>query len=76
MIRKAKLVAGGHRIYPSKESCYCSVVSEACSFLKHLNRMKARAADSGNALSYGKIHEKYYIIVGSEFGELEKVTYC
>ncbi len=33
--------------------------------------MTAYAANCGNAFSVGITHEKYYIIVGPEFGELE-----
>ncbi len=40
-------------------------------FLSVLNSMQACAADWGNAFLYGKTHEKYYIVSGPEFGELE-----
>ncbi len=33
--------------------------------------MKAFAADCGNAFLHGKTYEKYYIIAGPEFKELE-----
>ena len=65
------LVAGGHLTDPPKESIYSSVVSKESVHLAFLaaalNDIKILAGDIQNAYLNAPIHERVYIICGSEF---------
>ena len=56
--RKARLVAGGHRTEPTKESTYSGVVSlegvRMSFLLAHMNQLMVCAGDVGNVFLYGR----------------------
>ena len=72
LTRKARLVAGGHRTDPPKESVYSSVVSResvCIAFLAAaLNDLDILVGDIQNAYLNAPTNEKVYIICGLEFG--------
>ena len=72
LTRKARLVAGGHKTDPPKDSTYSSVVSRdsVCIMftLAALNNLNVLAADVQNAYLNAETKEKCYIIAGAEFG--------
>ena len=78
LVRKARLVAGGHLTDPPDDSVYSGVVS-LCSlcivtFLAELNGLNLMAADVQNAYLRSKTKEKVYIIANHEFGDLQGHT--
>ena len=70
--RKARLVAGGHKTDPPKETVYSSVVSRESVRLAFLaaalNDLDILAADIQNAYLSASTKEKLYCVVGKEFG--------
>ena len=72
LVRKARLVAGGHMTEVPKESVYSSVVSRdsvRLAFMSAaLNDIDILAADIQNAYLTAPTSEKLYIIAGAEFG--------
>ncbi len=73
-MRKARIVAGGHKMDPPGKWVHSGVVPidgvQLGLFLSVLNNMQSCAAHCGNAFLHGKTYEKYYIIVRPEFGNL------
>eukprot|EP00590_Aulacoseira_subarctica_P011644 CAMPEP_0172424146 /NCGR_PEP_ID=MMETSP1064-20121228/21716_1 /TAXON_ID=202472 /ORGANISM="Aulacoseira subarctica , Strain CCAP 1002/5" /LENGTH=1711 /DNA_ID=CAMNT_0013165931 /DNA_START=811 /DNA_END=5943 /DNA_ORIENTATION=- len=74
--RKARLVAGGHKTDPPAQLTYSSVVSRESVrigfLMAALYDIEPLAADIGNAYLNKPTKEKYYIVTGPEFGELER----
>ena len=74
--RKARLVAGGHKTDPPAQLTYSSVVSRESVrigfLIAAMYDLDPQAADIGNAYLNATTKEKYYIITGPEFGELER----
>lgn len=74
--RKARLVAGGHKTDPPAQLTYSSVVSRESVrigfLIAAMYELDPLAADIGNAYLNAPTKEKYYIITGPEFGELER----
>lgn len=72
---KARLVAGGHKTDPLAQLTYSSVVSRESVrigfLIAAMYDIEPLAADIGNAYLNAPTKEKYYIITGLEFGELE-----
>ena len=73
--RKARLVAGGHLTDAPTDSIYSGVVSlkgiRLVTFLAELNLLSTWTTDIGNAYLEAKTKEKFYIVAGPEFNELE-----
>ena len=72
---KARLVADGHLTPEPFENIYSGVVSlrnpRLVIFLGKLNNLDIWGADIGNAYLEAFTDEKYYIVAGPEFQELE-----
>jgi hypothetical protein len=72
---KAQMVADGHLTNIPLESVYSSVVSlrglQIDIFLAELNGLDLWATDIGNAYLEAFTMERYYIVAGPEFGQLE-----
>ena len=72
---KVRLVADGHLTDIPLDSVYSGVVSirgfRLVLFLGELNDLELWATDIGNAYLEAYTSEKFYIIAGPEFGELE-----
>ena len=70
--RKARLVAGGHKTDPPKESTYSSVVSRdsvrIAFTIAALNGLDVLAGDVQNAYLNAPTKERTYITAGLEFG--------
>jgi hypothetical protein len=74
LLKKERLVAGGHRTTLPKEDLYSGVVDLMTVRIGHMiaavNGLNVCAADIGNAFLYGITREKVYIMAGQEFGNL------
>ena len=72
LMRKARLVAGGHMMDPPKESTYSSVVSRdsirIAFTLAALNDLDVLSADVQGGYLNAPTKEKVYTIAGLEFG--------
>jgi Reverse transcriptase (RNA-dependent DNA polymerase) len=72
LVRKARLVAGGHMTDEPKDSTYSSVVSRdsvrIAFLLAALNDLEVLSADVQNAYLNAPTKEKVYTIAGLEFG--------
>jgi hypothetical protein len=72
LARKARMVAGGHRVEPPKDSTYSSVVSRdsVCLFflLAALNDLEVIACDIQNAYFNAQTKEKVWFKGGTEMG--------
>jgi len=72
LCRKARLVAGGNHMDPSKEDIFSGVIGMETIRLGFLiaamNGLDVCAADIGNAFLYGRTRKKVYIMAGKEFG--------
>jgi hypothetical protein len=70
--RKARYVAGGHMMEPTKEITFASVVSRdsiRIAFLvAALNDLEVLSADISGAYLNAKVAEKVYTLAGKEFG--------
>jgi hypothetical protein len=76
MVRiKSRRVAGGHLTEPSPESNYSGVVSlrgiTLVSFLAELNHLKLIGAEVRNDVLEANTREKFYIVGGPTFQDLE-----
>jgi hypothetical protein len=76
LTRKARYVAGGHQMDPTKEMVYASVISrDSVRFtflLAALNDLDILAADVQNAYLNAPTTEKVYTTAGEEFGADKK----
>jgi Reverse transcriptase (RNA-dependent DNA polymerase) len=72
LVRKARLVAGGHKTDPPKDSTYSSVVSRdsvrIAFLIAALNDLDILSADVQNAYLNAPTKERVYCIAGLEFG--------
>ena len=72
---KARLVADGHLTKEPMETVYSGVVSirnlRLAMFLAELNNLELWGADVGNAYLQALTREKFYIVGGPEFEELQ-----
>ena len=79
LVRKARLVAGGHTTTSPSSITYSSVVSRdsvRIAFLvAALNDLTLVAADIGNAYLNAPNKEKIYTVAGPEFGEDQGTIY-
>jgi len=79
LVRKARLVAGGHKTDTPSSVTYSSVVSRdsvRIAFLyAALNELSVVAADIGNAYLNAPSRERTWTIAGKEFGEDEGSVY-
>ena len=75
---KSRLVAGGNWTDPPKEDIYSGVIGmdtvRLAFALASVHKLKACAADVGNAFLYGKTKELVAIKAGPEFGDLAGKT--
>jgi hypothetical protein len=75
LVRKARLVAGGHLIDPPVESVYSSVITHESVrimfLIAALNDLDILGADVQNAYINAKTNEKVYTTAGPEFGSNE-----